>query len=96
MNVLLFGHFAMDKRIDRRRVISYRAYIKIGIDIPLIGCTVRDISETGAQLIVPGAIPEKFLLYLSMRVIRRCSVIWRREKRVGVRFIGRSRPEKRS
>ena len=79
----------MDKRIDPRRVISYRAYIRTGIDLPLVACTVRDISDTGAQLLVPSDVPEKFLLYLSANVIRRCAVVWRREKKIGVRFMGR-------
>lgn len=54
-----------------------------------IDCTVRNLSETGAQLevISPLYIPDRFTLYIhSDDFKRRCHVVWRREKRIGVEF----------
>lgn len=55
-----------------------------------ISCTIRNLSETGASLEVawPIGIPETFALEMEGGG-RQCRVIWRREKRIGVRFIGR-------
>lgn len=53
-------------------------------------CRFVDISETGARLKVEDSakIPDQFILVLSERgkVMRRCDVIWRDSKQVGVRF----------
>ena len=54
-----------------------------------IDCTVRNLSETGAALLVesPIGIPTTFkLVNLSDRTSRMCQVVWRTENRVGVRF----------
>lgn len=52
---------------------------------------MRDISQTGARLIVNSTIelPDTFSLLLSKDVARQCRVVWRREKQVGVNFGGR-------
>ena len=53
-------------------------------------CRFADISETGARLKVedPSRLSDQFILILSERgkVMRRCDVIWRSAKQVGVRF----------
>ena len=54
-----------------------------------IDCTVKNISEIGAALevVTPLYIPDRFTLFvLRDHLKRRCRVIWRREKRIGVRF----------
>lgn len=55
-----------------------------------ISCTVRNLSVSGASLEVasPIGIPETFALELEGGG-RRCRVIWRSEKRIGVRFTDR-------
>jgi hypothetical protein len=62
---------------------------------PICGCTMRDISETGARLrIGPHAepdgslLPPKFILAISKsgNVFRRCEVVWRKNDEIGVRF----------
>ncbi len=52
-----------------------------------ISCTVRNLSNTGASLEVasPIGIPDTIVLEPEGGG-RRCRVIWRKEKRVGVRF----------
>ena len=50
-------------------------------------CIVRNLSETGAQLELCGPLPNHFdLLVEGDQCGRSCSVVWRREKRAGVRF----------
>ncbi|MBH5401064.1 PilZ domain-containing protein [Bradyrhizobium sp. CNPSo 4010] len=54
-----------------------------------IDCTVRNLSATGAALDVtsPVGIPDHFTLFVQADgTHRRCTVVWRKEKRIGVRF----------
>lgn len=54
-----------------------------------IDCTIRNFSEIGAALGVtsPLGIPEKFTLFIQADGIHLpCTVIWRKEKLIGVRF----------
>jgi hypothetical protein len=56
-----------------------------------IDCTVRNLANTGAMLEVvsQAAIPHQFTLALSAdRSHRRCHVVWRKDKRIGVTFYG--------
>ena len=58
-----------EKRKKLRRVLRYAAFIGTGADLPLRGCTVSDISETGAKLTVEGSVEglhlKEFFLLLS-------------------------------
>jgi hypothetical protein len=50
-------------------------------------CTVRNLSETGAQLELRGPLPNRFDLLVEGDQWRRsCSVVWRKENRAGVKF----------
>jgi hypothetical protein len=54
-----------------------------------IDCTVRNFSDTGAALDVtsPVGIPERFTLVIQADGTHlACTVVWRKEKRIGVRF----------
>ena len=54
-----------------------------------IDCAVRNLSETGAALEVasPLGIPTQFTLVLPTDGLhRRCHVVWRKERRIGVAF----------
>jgi hypothetical protein len=54
-----------------------------------IDCTVRNFSNTGAALDVtsPVGIPERFTLFIQADGTHHpCTVVWRKEKRIGVRF----------
>ena len=62
-----------------------------------IDCVVRNMSDTGAALEVtsPLGIPERFSLVITQerqerqeRLVKPCRVMWRKEKRIGVRFVG--------
>jgi hypothetical protein len=54
-----------------------------------IDCTVRNFSDTGAALdvISPVGIPQHFTLFIRADGMHlACTVVWRKEKRIGVRF----------
>ena len=54
-----------------------------------IDCTIRNLSDTGAALDVssPVGIPDHFSLFVQVDGKHlACTVIWRKEKRIGVRF----------
>jgi len=70
----------------RRRVLK-AATIAFGGGA--ISCTVRNLSEYGASLDVtsPIGIPDVFSLVMDSGP-QHCRVIWRKERRIGVRFTG--------
>jgi hypothetical protein len=76
-----------EKRITARNRVLKAGTIEFhggGID-----CTVRNLSRDGAALDVasPVGIPGEFMLFMSAdRERHQCCVVWRKEKRIGVRF----------
>ena len=52
-------------------------------------CTVRNLSETGAQLSVVSSvgIPDEFELVFSDGQIKRCRVAWRTIQKIGISFL---------
>jgi hypothetical protein len=49
-------------------------------------CIVRNLSDTGAQLEISGAVPKTFDLIIPGRLACACSVVWRQGNRVGIKF----------
>jgi hypothetical protein len=81
------------RRIPDRRGLPRRKIIKGGRAFWLNGdsseCTVYNLSEGGAHLEIRGPAPNAFDLEIDGDQVRRsCSVIWRRGKRIGVKFQG--------
>jgi hypothetical protein len=60
------------------------AEITIG-DAVQCECTIIDISQGGAQLVIPAefVLPDEFMLIPPSRL---CRIAWRKEDRVGVAF----------
>ena len=76
-----------DNRTDPRRRILKSGRIDFGAGA--IDCVVRNLSERGAALEVesPIGIPQTFdLVIVADRSRKRSQVVWRKEKRLGVRF----------
>lgn len=80
------------RRFHRRRVlkgaqISFRG-LRAAID-----CTVRDVTEKGARLVVesPIGVPDQFDLVQSGAAPRFCRVVWRKPTQIGVEFIDSAR-----
>jgi len=82
----------VQKRKDARRQISLAAAIFAADGGPMIcQCTMADVSEGGAKLLVeePSKVPERLVLVLSRGAgaRRECAVRWRGTTAVGVRFV---------
>lgn len=70
----------------RRRVLK-AATIEFGGDA--VPCMVRNISGTGAavEITSPLWFPDRFTLVVASEgVSKPCHVVWRKEKRIGVKF----------
>ena len=55
-----------------------------------IDCLIRNMSETGACLVVesPVGIPDDFTLLIKPEIIKRnCHIAWRTADKIGVRFV---------
>jgi hypothetical protein len=88
-----------DRRIDDRRTAPDRRgsprkrILKGGLtgwpNGDSSACIVHNLSDTGAQLQIPGPLPKTFNLVIDGELVSRsCCVIWRNANRVGVRFEG--------
>lgn len=54
-----------------------------------VDCIIRNMSDTGASVEVesPAGIPDEFTLLIRPEIIKRtCLVVWRKARRIGVRF----------
>jgi hypothetical protein len=78
---------------EKRRAKRKRVFKGARILVPSLGisvdCAVRDLSETGAclVLITPVAIPDGFELATHHDgAIKQCRVVWRTAQRIGVSF----------
>jgi hypothetical protein len=78
----------MDERRDKARHRVLKAgTIEFGGGA--IDCTIRNFSETGAALDVtsPVGIPDHVTLFVQADGTHlTCRVVWRKEKRIGVKF----------
>jgi hypothetical protein len=76
-----------DKRASDRHRTLKGAKIVYGGGAFTVDCTVRNLSPTGARLLVPTsvAIPDTFMLLEGGRS-RPVSVVWRKDDLIGVRF----------
>ena len=57
---------------------------------PPIDCVIRNMSSTGALLVVEdqAAIPDDVRLLIKPELTKRsCQVVWRRPDRIGVQFV---------
>ena len=81
--------------MEEYRIASRRRVLKAGtIEFGggAIDCMVRNVSDTGAALNVnsPVGIPDRFTLVVAADGSHQhCRVVWRKEKRIGVRFTDR-------
>jgi hypothetical protein len=78
---------AGENRTSKRRLINHGARIAALDGSELQSCHILDISGAGARLKVslPEALPDQ--LSHDGKLRRICSVVWRRDKAVGVQFI---------
>lgn len=77
-----------------RRLLHYRAQIVLDKNGKLRPCSIVDISESGARIVLDTseALPKRFLLLLASRGgIRECRQVWRDELTLGVEFLAGNR-----
>lgn len=78
-----------DKRKAVRRPMRYTAWIVMAPG-QLQGCSLADVSDTGGRLDVENSnnIPDTFTLWLASNgsARRKCKVVWRTGRQVGVAF----------
>jgi hypothetical protein len=78
------------KRQVTRVELNVPAWIEVGNSALLERCTLIDLSEKGARLVVGDIshLTDHFCLYLTRvgRVPQRCRILWRRNHKVGVEF----------
>lgn len=87
--MLVEGHWPMTEKREapRKRVLKGAKAILPGGGV--IDCTIRNLSDTGAQLQVePLAVPNTFELRIPGREGRlMVQVVWRKSGAIGVRFL---------
>src|SRR5476649_1315087 len=78
-----------DKRKSQRRPMRYTAWLALA-ENQLHGCILSDVSDTGACIGVEDSkpIPDEFTLLLSSNgaAQRKCRVVWRKPRQIGVTF----------
>ena len=86
----LYESLGWGRRKSLRRHFGYPGQIHFEGNVPPRACTIIDMSESGAQLDVPGngEVPGEFALLIggNSHVRRHCRVVWRSGSRVGVDF----------
>jgi hypothetical protein len=79
------------KKRETRKSLQQPGWIALEGGFAARPCVVHDMSSTGAKITIedPNSLPGKLRLALSRdaRTGRRCEVVWRRGKAVGVRFV---------
>ncbi len=83
-----------ERRGSKRCHLYHTVKIQFGVDIRPRECVILDISDEGVRLYVIGFdVPDEFVLLLSDELNERYEVIWRRDREVGAKFIGRELPQ---
>ena len=82
--------------MDEKRKTARRRVLKVGKIIfadgmRLIDCTIRDMSDSGARLLIANTVglPDTFHLFeKSSGMVYPATVVWRQPSAVGVKFDG--------
>jgi hypothetical protein len=79
-----------EQKTERRHRVLKSGRIIVAAKAPRIDCTVRDLSDTGAHLVVPSStfgVPVDFLLAIGDAPPRPCRVIRRTLSDIDVEFV---------
>lgn len=80
-----------DKRKFPRRRVLKEGKIVFADGLRVLDCTIRDMSEEGARLLIASTVglPDTFQLYeKSSGTLYPCSIAWRQANAIGVHFEG--------
>jgi hypothetical protein len=79
------------KKREKRKSLQQPGWITLEGGFAARRCVVRDMSSTGAKITIddPNTLPAKLRLAFARdaRTGRKCEVVWRRGKSVGVKFV---------
>jgi hypothetical protein len=82
---------AATKKREARKSLRQPGWITFEGGFAARQCVVQDMSISGAKITIddPNVLPAKLLLAFARdaRTGRRCEVVWRRGKSVGVKFV---------
>jgi PilZ domain-containing protein len=79
-----------EQRKSKRHPARRAAWINLGNHCPPVRCVLWDISPGGARLTAARKLedlPDQFSLVLNEAVERKCRVIWRKGRFLGIAFI---------
>jgi hypothetical protein len=82
---------AAAKKRETRKSLQQPGWITLDGGFAARRCVVRDMSSTGAKITIddPNTLPAKLRLAFARdaRTGRKCEVVWRRGKTVGIKFV---------
>jgi hypothetical protein len=86
----------IEQRRSTREHVDFPAWIQSDVEVRSRECTVLDVSDGGARIMVSQRmrIPTEFWLVFSRdgKKRRRCRVVWRSEDQIGVTYLGQLQP----
>ena len=89
-----------EKRVLPRKHHEQRCWVAAGPTQSLSECFLHDVTNTGAKIVqeTECKLPKPFDLYLTSdgTVGRKCEVVWQSGKEIGVKFVGRAVPLRKS
>jgi hypothetical protein len=87
-----FKRTFVELRRSMREPVQFPAWIDIGDGSQPHDCTVLDVSDGGARILLlsPAELPKEFWLVLTKDRTRRrhCRVVWRANTQAGVEYLG--------
>jgi hypothetical protein len=85
----MLGEPQIDHRKVQRRPTLKGGRIVFNRDQSTFDCTVRNLSPEGAKLQVGSSIgiPDSFDLMLPNTARQACTVVWRKQREIGVQFV---------
>ena len=90
-DMALLSKLSGNKKRETRKSLSQPGWITLEGGFAARQCVVQNLSTTGAKVTIddPNSLPAKLRLAFSRdaRTGRRCEVVWRRGKTVGVKFV---------
>lgn len=78
-----------ERRAKHRARVLKSGKIIVSAKAPKIDCTIRDLSDAGARLLIPSStfgVPHEFDLMIGEGERHSCRVVWRTETALGVEF----------
>jgi hypothetical protein len=82
----------IEQRRSTREPVNFPAWIDLGQRSQRRDCTVLDVSDGGARILLASAatLPREFWLVFSKDGTRRrrCHLVWRTSEQIGLRYLG--------